>query len=646
MLAELRRRGVDVGACRVEPELRTGLTVVRSAGGEDRAILTVRRGDGRARRRGGHRRAAAPPPSHLHVTSPHLQPRLRAGLPRPLRPRPRRRPHHLARPGLGPERRLGRGRSATALDADRRLPAQRRRGLPLRRAPTSPRRRWRCSPPAVGTVVVKLGADGAIAAGRRGPGAGRGAGRSPRSTPPAPATASPPASSAAAATGWRWSSACGWRSPAARSRPGRSAASTANRPGGGPRPPRHARRELRVSGSEDRLHRRRQRRVHRHADRRHPRLPRAGRGPISLHDIDARAARDRRPASPARSRREHGACADDRVPPRPPRGPRRRRLRDQHDPGRRPRRDRRPTTRSRPRYGLRQTIGDTLGVGGVFRALRTIPVMEGIAADMAAVCPDAWLLNYTNPMAMLCQATYMGTPQQRDRRPLPLGPEHDRGAGRPGRRPLRGDHLLRRRRQPPGLHPPLRARRRGPLPAPRRGDRARPGAEAPGPGRDVPAARLLPDRVLRALLRVPALVPARRRADRALPPLGRRVRRPAARRTWASTSAPSEALAAGRPLELEPSNEYAPQIIHSIETGEPAVVYGNVRNAGLIDNLPADCLRRGPLPGRRHRRQPGAGREPAAAAGGAQPDLPQRRRPDRPRRPRRAAGPRAAGGAA
>ncbi len=53
------------------------------------------------------------------------------------------------------------------------------------------------------------------------------------------------------------------------------------------------------------------------------------------------------------------------------------------------------------KYGLRQTIADTLGVGGVMRALRTIPVMEGIARDMEAVCPDAWLLNYTNPMAML-----------------------------------------------------------------------------------------------------------------------------------------------------------------------------------------------------------------------------------------------------
>ena len=53
------------------------------------------------------------------------------------------------------------------------------------------------------------------------------------------------------------------------------------------------------------------------------------------------------------------------------------------------------------KYGLRQTIADTLGVGGIMRALRTIPVMADFARDMEEVCPDAWLLNYTNPMAML-----------------------------------------------------------------------------------------------------------------------------------------------------------------------------------------------------------------------------------------------------
>jgi len=52
-------------------------------------------------------------------------------------------------------------------------------------------------------------------------------------------------------------------------------------------------------------------------------------------------------------------------------------------------------------YGLRQTIADTVGIGGIFRALRTIPVMMDFAHDIEAVAPSAWLLNYTNPMATL-----------------------------------------------------------------------------------------------------------------------------------------------------------------------------------------------------------------------------------------------------
>jgi len=53
------------------------------------------------------------------------------------------------------------------------------------------------------------------------------------------------------------------------------------------------------------------------------------------------------------------------------------------------------------KYGLRQTIADTLGIGGIMRGLRTIPVMEGLARDMQEVCPDAWLLNYVNPMSII-----------------------------------------------------------------------------------------------------------------------------------------------------------------------------------------------------------------------------------------------------
>ena len=53
------------------------------------------------------------------------------------------------------------------------------------------------------------------------------------------------------------------------------------------------------------------------------------------------------------------------------------------------------------KYGLRQTIGDTLGIGGIFRGLRTIHVLKDFARDMEEVCPDAYFLNYTNPMAIL-----------------------------------------------------------------------------------------------------------------------------------------------------------------------------------------------------------------------------------------------------
>ena len=52
------------------------------------------------------------------------------------------------------------------------------------------------------------------------------------------------------------------------------------------------------------------------------------------------------------------------------------------------------------KYGLRQTIGDTLGIGGIMRGLRTIPVLLDIARDMEALCPDALLINYANPMCM------------------------------------------------------------------------------------------------------------------------------------------------------------------------------------------------------------------------------------------------------
>jgi len=56
------------------------------------------------------------------------------------------------------------------------------------------------------------------------------------------------------------------------------------------------------------------------------------------------------------------------------------------------------------KYGLRQTIGDTLGIGGIFRALRTIPILQKIGEEMRQICPDALLMNYVNPMAINCWA--------------------------------------------------------------------------------------------------------------------------------------------------------------------------------------------------------------------------------------------------
>jgi alpha-galactosidase len=61
------------------------------------------------------------------------------------------------------------------------------------------------------------------------------------------------------------------------------------------------------------------------------------------------------------------------------------------------------------KYGLRQTIADTLGIGGIFRAIRTIPVCVSFARDMEKVCPDAWFLNYVNPMAMITGGILHGT---------------------------------------------------------------------------------------------------------------------------------------------------------------------------------------------------------------------------------------------
>ena len=115
------------------------------------------------------------------------------------------------------------------------------------------------------------------------------------------------------------------------------------------------------------------------------------------------------------------------------------------------------------RYGLRQTIADTLGVGGIMRGLRTIPVLLDVCRDMEELCPDALLLQYVNPMSMLCWAVAEASPI----RAVGLchsvqhtAAELARDLGHPGR----GGRLPRRGDQPRGVLPAARARGRGPLP--------------------------------------------------------------------------------------------------------------------------------------------------------------------------------------
>jgi alpha-galactosidase len=240
------------------------------------------------------------------------------------------------------------------------------------------------------------------------------------------------------------------------------------------------------------------------------------------------------------------------------------------------------------RYGLRQTIGDTLGVGGVFRALRTIPVMQGIARDMAELCPDAWLLNYTNPMAMLCWATYTSTPPARivglchsvqnttrqlaEYVDVPFDEVTFFGAG--------VNHqafILRFERDGESLYPLL--------------DEVI--------ERDPELLRRVRVQMYLRLGYFPT--ESSEHSAEYLPWLMRDDEAIERHRLWvaeyvarseeniAEYERTRESLSASRALELEPSNEYAPQIIHSIETGSPRVIYGNVRNTGLIENLPADA---------------------------------------------------------
>ena len=247
------------------------------------------------------------------------------------------------------------------------------------------------------------------------------------------------------------------------------------------------------------------------------------------------------------------------------------------------------------RFGLRQTIADTLGVGGIMRALRTIPVLLDVCRDMEELCPDALLLNYVNPMAMLCWAVAESSPIRTVG--LCHSVQHTAGElaadlGLPAEEldyHVAGiNHVaffLRLERDGESLYPALRRVLEE--------DRAPEG-----------------NRVRYELLRhfgffvtessehfaeyVPWFIKAARpdlieRFNIPLDDYLRRSERQIAE--WETLRADLERDDA--PMGVERSAEYGADIIRACETGDPFAFNGNVPNRHhgglLIDNLPADC---------------------------------------------------------
>jgi alpha-galactosidase len=240
------------------------------------------------------------------------------------------------------------------------------------------------------------------------------------------------------------------------------------------------------------------------------------------------------------------------------------------------------------RYGIHQVIGDTLGIGGISRAVRTIPVVLEIARDMEALCPNALLLNYTNPMSMvtwalfrathvpvvgLCHSIYWTSMQLADYIGAPFEEITFDGAGI--------NHqawILRFEWRGQDAYPALREAME------------RPEVRSRDPvrfelfrrlGYFVTESSMHNAEYTSYFLKRPDLI---ERFDVRVGFYLQELEENAA--TFEKTYA---RLERGEPLEVTPSPEYAPQIIHSMETDQVRKIYGNVENTGLIENLPQGC---------------------------------------------------------
>ena len=250
------------------------------------------------------------------------------------------------------------------------------------------------------------------------------------------------------------------------------------------------------------------------------------------------------------------------------------------------------------KHGVDQCIGDTLGPGGVFRALRSIPVALEMAKDMEELCPNALLLNYVNPMAMICWA--LGATRVNF-----VGLCHgvqttmDLISGYVGAPKAEIDYLcaginhmawfLKLEHQGRDLYPTLRARFEQPeyyVNEKVRGE----------------TMRHFGYLMTESTGHLSEYLPYFRKNAKALglycdePGFGGET---AAYLNWCNHVASKygeKDMLADQPANLPGrSIEYGSYIIEAMETGKTFRLNGNVRNEGMISNLPADCCAEGPM---------------------------------------------------
>ena len=241
------------------------------------------------------------------------------------------------------------------------------------------------------------------------------------------------------------------------------------------------------------------------------------------------------------------------------------------------------------RYGVRQTMGDTLGPGAISRGLCTIPALLEICRDIADVCPDAWVYNFTNPMAILCWAIYDGTPVNRV---VGLCRSIENTAGELAE--MAGVAFENVTFDGAGLNHQawiLRLESDGESLYPRIDEAIAADPEGLGRRVRVEAYRRLgyfPSESSEHFADlVPWFLPHADQVERYRIQIDDYLHR--SERNLARYAAVRRALDAGEPLEVPDWMEYAPEIIHSVETGTPRRVFANVRNDGLIDDLPVGC---------------------------------------------------------